>query len=139
MINKRYYSELITIPTFEERFEYLRLNEPVGYDKFSRERIIHDMFYKSDEWLSTRRDIIIRDNALDLACQTHDIGNGLIIFVHHINPITTEDILQRSRKLFDPENLITTIKNTHDGIHYGNLTTLQTVFAERRAGDTKLW
>lgn len=139
MINKRYYSELITIPTFEERFEYLRLNERVGYDKFSQDRMIHEMFYKSDEWLSTRRDMIIRDNALDLACPLHDIGNELIIFVHHINPITTEDILQRSRKLFDPENLITTIKNTHDGIHYGNVTTLRTVFAERKPGDTKLW
>ena len=117
MKNIRTYSELITIPTFEERYQYLRLGGRVGEETFGFDRYINQIFYKSKEWLSIRDYVILRDNACDLGMEGYEIRNRILI--HHMNPITVDDILKRSEFLLNPEYLICTIKNTHDAIKYG--------------------
>lgn len=131
------YSELITLPTFEERFEYLRLDGEVGKSTFGHDRYLNQILYRSPEWRSFRPKIIIRDNGCDLACDGYEIHGRTLI--HHINPITVEDILNRNPKVFDPENVITTIHNTHNAIHYGDKSLLVTGPIERRANDTCPW
>lgn len=134
------YSELITLPTFEERYLYLRLCGTVGEPTFGSSRYLNQKFYRTDEeWLETRDYVIIRDNACDLGMPDRRIPEGLPILVHHINPITVEDIIHRTKKLFDPENLICTIKNTHDAIHYGDDSLLITNPVERSRYDTCPW
>lgn len=133
----RTYSELITIPTFEERYDYLRLGGKVGEETFGFDRYINQSFYKSDEWLSIRDRIITRDNGCDLGMEGHEIHGRIL--VHHMNPITKDDILQRSEYLLNPEYLITTIKNTHDAIHYGDRSLLITSPVERSRNDTCPW
>lgn len=118
MKNIKTYSELITIPTFEERFEYLKLDGQVGVETFGFNRYLNQAFYKSDEWLSIRDYVITRDNGCDLGVEGYEIYGRILI--HHINPITKDDIVHRSKSLLDPENLITTVKRTHDAIHYGD-------------------
>ena len=113
----RTYSELITLPTFEERYDYLKLDGIVGAETFGYDRYLNQSFYKSKEWLRFRDDIIIRDNGCDLGIEGREIHGRVLI--HHINPITVDDIIHRTKKLLDPENVITTIKRTHDAIHYG--------------------
>ncbi len=135
----RTYSELITLPTFEERYEYLRIGGKVGEDTFGFDRYLNQIFYKSDEWRSVRNYVITRDNGCDLAMAGYEIGDGIIIMVHHMNPISKEDILLRSKILLDPEFLITTIKPTHDAIHYGDKSLLVTAPIERRKNDTCPW
>lgn len=137
MTNIKTYSELITIPTFEERFEYLKLDGQVGVETFGFNRYLNQAFYKSDEWLSIRDYVITRDNGCDLGMEGYEIYGRIII--HHINPITKDDIIQRSRILLDPENLITTIKRTHDAIHYGDSNLLMRAPIERRKNDTCPW
>lgn len=137
MKNIKTYSELITIPTFEERFEYLKLDGQVGVETFGFNRYLNQVFYKSDEWLSIRDDIITRDNGCDLGMEGYEIYGRILI--HHINPITKDDIIQRSRNLLDPENLITTVKRTHDAIHYGDSNLLMKAPIERRKNDTCPW
>ena len=137
MKNIKTYSELITIPTFEERFEYLKLDGQVGVETFGFNRYLNQVFYKSDEWLSIRDDIITRDNGCDLGMEGYEIYGRILI--HHINPITKDDIIQRSRNLLDPENLITTVKRTHDAIHYGDSNLLMKSPIERRKNDTCPW
>ena len=137
MKNIKTYSELITIPTFEERFEYLKLDGQVGIETFGFNRYLNQAFYKSDEWLSIRDYVITRDNGCDLGMEGHEIYGRILI--HHINPITKDDIIQRSRILLDPENLITTIKRTHDAIHYGDSDLLMKAPIERRKNDTCPW
>ena len=137
MKNIKTYSELITIPTFEERFEYLKLDGQVGVETFGFNRYLNQAFYKSDEWLSIRDYVITRDNGCDLGMEGYEIYGRILI--HHINPITKEDIIQRSRILLDPENLITTIKRTHDAIHYGDSNLLMRAPIERRKNDTCPW
>ena len=137
MTNIKTYSELITIPTFEERFEYLKLDGQVGVEIFGFNRYLNQAFYKSDEWLSIRDYVITRDNGCDLGMEGYEIYGRIII--HHINPITKDDIIQRSRILLDPENLITTIKRTHDAIHYGDSNLLMRAPIERRKNDTCPW
>ena len=137
MKNIKTYSELITIPTFEERFEYLKLDGQVGVETFGFNRYLNQVFYKSDEWLSIRDDIITRDNGCDLGMEGYEIYGRILI--HHINPITKDDIIQRSRILLDPENLITTVKRTHDAIHYGDSNLLMKAPIERRKNDTCPW
>lgn len=134
----RTYSELITLPTFKERYEYLCLDGIVGEETFGFDRYLNQAFYKSDEWLSVRDYVIIRDCGCDLGLPDHEIY-GQRILVHHMNPITKEDILQRSKFLLDPEYLITTIKNTHDAIHYGDEGLLITDPIERKKNDTCPW
>ena len=137
MKNIKTYSELITIPTFEERFEYLKLDGQVGVETFGFNRYLNQAFYKSDEWLSIRDYVITRDNGCDLGMEGYEIYGRILI--HHINPITKDDIIQRSRILLDPENLITTVKRTHDAIHYGDSNLLMKAPIERRKNDTCPW
>ena len=133
----RTYSELITIPTFEERFEYLQLKGSVGKDTFGYDRYLNQVLYRSPEWKRLRNQIIIRDGGCDLACDGYDIYNKVLI--HHLNPITVEDILARSRKVFDPDNLVCVSHNTHNAIHYGDVDLLVTGPIIRTKNDTCPW
>ena len=137
MTNIKTYSELITIPTFEGRYEYLKLGGQVGVETFGFDRYLNQAFYKSDEWLSVRDYVIARDNGSDLGVEGYEIYGRILI--HHMNPITKEDILQRSKFLLDPEYLITTVKRTHDAIHYGNDSIIFEAPIERRKNDTCPW
>lgn len=114
------YSELITLTTFKERFEYLKLGGKVGEETFGFDRYLNQSFYKTPEWRRVRDFVITRDNACDLGVADRPIPGGVHILVHHINPITVDDILNRSPELLDPENLISTYYNTHNAIHYGD-------------------
>ena len=131
------YSELITIPTFEERYRYLRIGGKVGEETFGFDRYLNQIFYKSDEWLELRDYVIVRDNGCDLALPDRDIKGRII--VHHMNPITKEDILRKSKYLLDPEFLVCTIKSTHDAIHYGDEDLLLKGPVERTMYDTCPW
>ena len=133
----RTYSELITIPTFEERFEYLKLNGSVGLETFGHDRYLNQILYNSPEWRRFRPEIIVRDNGCDLACEGYEIFGKILI--HHINPITAQDILNRNPKVFDPENVITTVHNTHNAIHYGDENLLITAPIERSRNETCPW
>ena len=133
----RTYSELITIPTFEERFEYLQLKGSVGKDTFGYDRYLNQVLYRSPEWKRLRNKIIIRDNGCDLACDGHDVYGKVLI--HHLNPITVEDVLARSRKVFDPDNLVCVSHNTHNAIHYGDVDLLVTGPIIRTKNDTCPW
>lgn len=131
------YSELITIPTFEERFEYLQLKGSVGKDTFGYDRHLNQVLYRSPEWKRLRNQIIIRDCGCDLACEGYDIHSKVLI--HHLNPITVEDVLARSRKVFDPDNLVCVSHNTHNAIHYGGVDLLVTGPIIRTKNDTCPW
>ena len=131
------YSELITIPTFEERFEYLQLKGSVGKDTFGYDRHLNQVLYRSPEWKRLRNQIIIRDCGCDLACEGYDIHSKVLI--HHLNPITVEDVLVRSRRVFDPDNLVCVSHNTHNAIHYGGVDLLVTGPIIRTKNDTCPW
>ena len=133
----RTYSELITIPTFEERFEYLQLKGSVGKDTFGYDRYLNQVLYRSPEWKRLRNQIIIRDGGCDLACDDYDIYGKVLI--HHLNPITVEDVLARSRKVFDPDNLVCVSHSTHNAIHYGDVDLLVTGPIIRTKNDTCPW
>ena len=133
----RTYSELITFPTFEERYRYLRLEGKVGEDTFGFDRWLNQSFYKDPEWRAIRDKIIIRDNGRDLGIPGREIYSRII--VHHMNPITKDDILSRSAFLLNPEYLICTVKNTHDAIHYGDEGLLIKAPIERTKNDTCPW
>ena len=133
----RTYSELITFPTFEERYRYLRLEGKVGEDPFGFDRWLNQSFYKDPEWRAIRDKIIIRDNGCDLGIPGREIYSRII--VHHMNPITKDDILSRSAFLLNPEYLICTVKNTHDAIHYGDEGLLIKAPIERTKNDTCPW
>lgn len=133
----RTYSELITIPTFEERFEYLQLKGSVGKDTFGYDRYLNQVLYRSPEWKRLRNQIIIRDDGCDLACDGYDVYGKVL--VHHLNPITVEDVLARSRKVFDPDNLVCVSHNTHNAIHYGDVDLLVTGPITRTKNDTCPW
>lgn len=133
----RTYSELIQLKTFEERFEYLKLDGIVGRETFGFDRYLNQMFYTSIEWKKFRRDIILRDNGCDLAIPGLDIVGK--IFIHHLNPITKEDILNRTEYLMNPEFVICSSKLTHDAIHYGDSDLLPKGPVERKRNDTCSW
>lgn len=133
----RTYSELIRLNTFEERFNYLKLDGRVGEETFGFDRYLNQIFYTSDEWRSIRDYVITRDKGCDLAMPDREIEG--IILVHHMNPISKEDILSRNKIILDPEFLICTIKNTHDAIHYGDEDLLIIGPVERRPNDTCPW
>ena len=137
MMNIRTYSELSKLATFEERYRYLRLGGRVGEETFGFDRWINQMFYKDPEWLKIRDEVIIRDNGCDLGIEGREIYSRII--VHHMNPITKADILDRSEFLLNPEYLICTVKNTHDAIHYGDENLLITLPMERNVNDTCPW
>lgn len=134
----RTYKELSRLATFEERFEYLKLNGEVGKDTFGFDRFINQKFYTSREWRALRDYVIVRDNGCDLGIPGHEI-TGRKIIIHHLNPITMKDIVDQSEYLMNPEYLITTIHNTHNAIHYGDKSLLITAPVERRANDTCPW
>ena len=132
------YSKLIKLPTFEERFDYLKLSNGVGIETFGAERYLNQTIYWSAEWKRVRRDVIIRDNGCDLGIEDRPIQKG--VFVHHINPITVEDIIKRSKKVFDMNNLITVSFDTHQAIHYGNKDQLiPSMPIERKPNDQCPW
>ena len=133
----RTYSELIILPTFEERFEYLRLDGKVGEDTFGFDRYLNQLFYRSQEWKKIRDYVIIRDNACDLGVEGHDIYSKVLI--HHMNPITARDIEKRTDLLLDPEYLICTTHNTHNAIHYGDENLIIKVPIVRTKNDTCPW
>lgn len=133
----RSYSELISLPTFEERFEYLKLKGSVGAETFGRDRYLNQILYQSDEWRRCRNNIILRDDGCDLGCEGYDIIGKILI--HHIDPITVEDVINRSPKVFDPENLISTAHNTHNAIHYGDSNLIIKAPIERTKNDTCPW
>ena len=131
------YSELIELPTFEERFEYLQLKGIVGQETFGFDRYLNQILYNSKEWKHLRNEIIVRDNGCDLALEGFEIHGRILI--HHINPITIDDVIKRREMVFDPENLICVTHNTHNAIHYGDKSLLITGPVERRANDTCPW
>lgn len=133
----RTYSELITLPTFEERYRYLKIGGTVGEETFGFDRYLNQSFYKTKEWLRIRDHVIIRDQGCDLAMIDREIRGKILI--HHMNPITKEDIVRRSKYLLDPEYLICTVKNTHDAIHYGDESLLIKAPIERQKNDTCPW
>lgn len=134
----RSYSELIEIPDFDGRYQYLRLNGSVGRPTFGYERWLNQRFYTSREWRTIRHHIIARDEGLDLGCEEYAIFGKPII--HHMNPIDRDDIRGGDDSIMDPEFLITTSLRTHNAIHFGNDRQLPRPFVvERRHGDTKLW
>lgn len=135
----RTYSELVRLPTFEERFRYLRLNGKVGQDTFGFDRIFNQMFYRSREWKSLRDQIIVRDNGCDLGVEGYEIPDGVGIYIHHMNPISLDDIRDYTDYLMNPEYLITTIHRTHNAIHYGDENSLPKGPIERRKNDTCPW
>jgi len=131
------YSELISLPTFEERYRYLKLSGQVGDPTFGGHRYINQVLYHSDEWRRIRTKIIARDNANDLGIDDRTIYG--VILIHHINPITLEDIRLQRKCLFDPENLICVSKGTHNAIHYGDESLLLIVPPVRAPNDTCPW
>ena len=133
----RTYSELVTLPTFEERFKYLQLNGQVGKDTFGFDRYINQNFYRSLEWKRVRDKVILRDNGCDLGVEGYEIHGRILI--HHMNPITIRDIESMSEYLLNPEYLISTVHNTHNAIHYGDESLLITVPIERTKNDTCPW
>lgn len=131
------YSELILLPTFEERFEYLRLDGKVGQDTFGFDRYLNQVFYRSQRWRAVRDHVIVRDNGCDLGVEGYEIYGRIII--HHMNPITIEDIERESAFLLNPEYLICTVHNTHNAIHYGDDSLLTKAPITRRPNDTCPW
>ena len=134
----RTYSELILLPTFAERFRYLKLDGKVGADTYGFDRYLNQQFYQHDPmWRSSRDTVIIRDNGCDLGVEGYEIHGKII--VHHMNPITLEDILNDRDWIYDPEFLISTIHNTHNAIHYGDERLLVTAPTVRTKNDTCPW
>lgn len=133
----RTYSELITLPTFEDRYHYLQLNGEVGKDTFGFDRYINQQFYRSKEWQRIRDEVIIRDNACDLGMEGYEIHER--IYVHHMNPIMVRDIQSNSDYLMNPEFLICTTHRTHNAIHYGDENLLARAPVERTKNDTCPW
>jgi hypothetical protein len=136
MISRR-YSELIRLESFEERFEYLRLQGDVGRSTFGFDRYINQKFYQSRQWKDVRNFVLLRDNGCDLGVNGHEIAVSPLI--HHMNPMEASDIIHGEEWVLDPEFLITTTHNTHNAIHYGDKSLMPKVAVERKAGDTKLW
>lgn len=138
MSKKRTYSELIEIPTFEERYRYLKLNGVIGEDTFGYDRYLNQLFYRSKEWRSIRNQVLLRDNGFDLACDGYTIPGKVLI--HHMNPITLRDIQQRNDEILNPEYLICVSLDTHNAIHYGDDSRILTVEPiVRTRNDTCPW
>ena len=133
----RTYSELIRLPTFEERFRYLKLDGLVGKDTFGFDRYLNQEFYRSKEWKEVRDFVIVRDNGCDLGMDGYEIVGR--IYIHHMNPITVNDIVHSSDFLLNPDYLICVSHNTHNAVHYGDEDILVTAPIERRKNDTCPW
>lgn len=133
----RTYSELIQLPTFKERYEYLRLGGLVGQDTFGFDRYLNQKFYHSPEWKRIRRDVIIRDEGRDLALEGYELHGEII--VHHMNPILPNDLVDVSEILINPEFLVCVSKRTHDAIHFGDASLLPQLPNERTPNDMCPW
>lgn len=132
------YKEMIKLKTFEERFNYLKLDGRVGKITYGADRIFNQSFYHSKEWKDFRAKVIARDNGCDLGCEDREIFDKVI--VHHINPMTMEQLEEGGDDLFDLDNFVCCSHRTHEAIHYGDESLLpRTNFVERKPGDTKLW
>ena len=135
--NRRSYRELRTLSTFLERYRYLSLSGEVGVETFGWDRWMNQKFYKSREWFHARDAVLVRDNGCDLGIFDHPIHHNPLI--HHINPLTVDDIKGSTELLLDPDNLVTVSLNTHNAIHYGSEKDLPAPFTERQPGDVLLW
>lgn len=133
----RCYAELKQLPTFEERFEYLKLSGQAFNDTFGFDRYLNQKFYSSPEWKRVRRDVIIRDEGRDLGVEGYEIQNGL--YVHHMNPILPKDIIDVKDWILNPEYLICVSFNTHNAIHYGDKSLLPKLPKDRKPNDTCPW
>lgn len=131
------YSELIRFNTLEERYRYLRIGGRVGEETFGFDRWMNQVFYKDPRWRDIRDEVITRDNGCDMGLEGYDIHGK--IFVHHMNPVTKDDILYNFDSLLNPEFLISTSKRTHDAIHYGNEDLLPQSPIVRTRNDTCPW
>lgn len=131
------YNELILLPTFEERFEYLKLSGRVGEETFGFDRWLNQKFYRSSEWKHVRDQVILRDNGCDLGIEGREIYDKILI--HHMNPISKQDILERSDLLLNPMYLISVTKRTHDAIHYSDDSILMKGPITRSKNDTCPW
>lgn len=137
MTRRRVYSELQGIESFADRYEYLRLGGSVGAETFGFDRHLNQGMYHSREWKQVREWVIVRDNGCDLGVDGYEIHGSLL--VHHMNPLTPDDIYHSEENMFNPEFLITTTQQTHNAIHYGDQTLLRQPLVPRAPGDTKLW
>ena len=135
--NIRTYSELIQLPTFEERFDYLRLDGVVGKDTFGFDRYLNQQFYRSSEWKRIRNQVIVRDNGCDLGIDEYEIHGRILI--HHMNPISIEDLQHMSDFLMNPEYLICVSHRTHNAIHYGDKSLIVCAPIKRTQNDTCPW
>jgi len=133
----RTYSELRRLDTFEERYQYLKLDGVVGASTFGFDRWVNQEFYRSREWKHVRNDVIVRDNGCDLGVPGYEINFNLLI--HHMNPVSMRDIQHGEEWILDPNFLITTSRQTHNAIHYGDESLLPRGPVTRKSGDTKLW
>jgi hypothetical protein len=136
-MKSRTYSELRRLDTFEERFRYLELRGVIGFATFGFDRWMNQRFYKSQEWQLVRDAVIVRDNGCDLGIPGYEVYSGLI--VHHMNPLSVNDLIGNEEWVIDPEFLITTSLQTHNAIHYGDENQVPRGPIERKVGDTKLW
>ena len=134
---KRSYTELSKLKTFNERFEYLKLNGKTGESTFGYDRYLNQVFYKSQKWKEARDKVIIRDNGCDLGIDGYQINDKIII--HHMNPISLKELENGSNEIYDPEYLICVSDITHNAIHFGNDNILEKTIIERKPGDTKIW
>lgn len=133
----RCYEDISKLKSFQERFEYLKLDGYVGDATFGYRRYLNQFFYQSEEWKRARREVILRDHGCDLGIEGREIADR--IYIHHMNPITPKDIEDRTRYLLDPEYLICVTKTTHDAIHYGNANNLMLEPVDRSPNDTSPW
>lgn len=134
----RRYDELIRYKTLEERFRYLKLNGAVGRETFGFDRYLNQKFYNSSEWKRFRRDMILRDSGCELGLEPYEISGRVVL--HHLNPITPEDLVKRSFSLMDPDNVVCVSKEMHDAIHYGDESFLRKYeLITRKPGDTVPW
>lgn len=136
-MNRRYYSDIRRLETFEDRFDYLSLGGTIGYATFGFDRYLNQKFYSSREWKDTRDLVIRRDEGCDLGILGYEVHSRILI--HHINPLLPSDITHGHGWILDPEFLITTCHDTHNAIHYGDKGLLKREFVERQPGDTTLW
>lgn len=137
LMSTRTYEEMIQFRTLEERFNYLQLSGDVGTSTFGFDRYLNQRFYTSTEWKRVRNQVIARDNGCDLGVEGFEIHSKILI--HHMNPISLEDLTHHNDDILDPEYLICTVLSTHNAIHYGDASLLVQPLVERRPGDTKLW
>lgn len=139
-INRKSYSELMTLQSYEDRFTYLSIGGKIGDETFGVSRYLNQDFYRGNVWREFRHHIIVRDNGLDLGHKDHPIGDREAIYIHHINPLTAEELMDDFITALDEENVISTSFNTHQAIHYGSKDYLRTIsYAERQPNDTCLW